>query len=112
MSVRFQERKTKNFQNLLTVNWFCPANLWNRLNVDKTSDVMLYAIWYHLYNLENVKSTHEGVLLLVNFQAEASGAKNFNMDEIKNSVFKCSIYSIIFPANTVSQVTGLSVQYY
>ena len=73
---------------------------------------MLYAIWYHLYNLENVKSTNEGVLLLVNFQAEASGAKNFNMDEIKNIVFKCSIYSIIFAANTVSQVTGLSVQYY
>ena len=112
MSVRFQERKTKNFQNLLTANWFCTANLRNRLNVAKTSDVMLYAIWYHLYNLENVKSTHEGVLLLVNSQAEASEAKNFNMDEINNIVFKCSIYSIIFPANTVSQVTGLSVQYY
>ena len=73
---------------------------------------MLYAILYHLYNLDNVKSTHEGVLLLVNSQAEASGAKNFNMDEIKSIVFKCSIYSVIFPANTVSQVTGLSVQYY
>ena len=35
------------------------------------SYVMLYAIWYHLYNLKNVKSTHEGVLLLVKLQAKA-----------------------------------------
>ena len=27
--------------------------------------VMLCAIWYHLYNLKNVKNTHGGVLLLV-----------------------------------------------
>ena len=26
--------------------------------------VMLCAIWYHLYNLKNMKSTHEGVLLM------------------------------------------------
>ena len=26
---------------------------------------MLCAIWYHLYNLKNVKNTHGGVLLLV-----------------------------------------------
>ena len=31
--------------------------------------IMLCAIWYHLYNLENVKNTHEGVLLLVKLQA-------------------------------------------
>ena len=29
--------------------------------------VMLCAIWYHLYNLKNVKNIHGGVLLLVNF---------------------------------------------
>ena len=29
------------------------------------------AIWYHLYNLKNVKNTHGGVLLLVKLQAEA-----------------------------------------
>ena len=61
---------------------------------------MLYAIQYHLNDLKNVKSTHDGALLLVNFQSEANGAKNFNMDEINNIVFKCSIYSIILPANT------------
>ena len=31
-------------------------------------DVMICAVWYHLYNLKNVKSTHGGVLLLVKFQ--------------------------------------------
>ena len=31
----------------------------------------LYAFWYHLRNLENVKNTHEGVLLLVKLQASA-----------------------------------------
>ena len=29
------------------------------------------SIWYHSYNLENVKNTHEGVLLLVKLQAKA-----------------------------------------
>ena len=29
------------------------------------SNVMFCAIWYHLHNLENVKNTHGGVLLLV-----------------------------------------------
>ena len=28
----------------------------------------LCAIWYYLYNLKNVKNTHEGVLLLVKLQ--------------------------------------------
>ena len=31
----------------------------------------LCAIWYHLYNLERVKNTHGGVLLLVKLQASA-----------------------------------------
>ena len=28
------------------------------------------AIWYHLYNLKNVKNIHGGVLILVKLQAE------------------------------------------
>ena len=36
---------------------------------------MLCAIWYHFYNLNNVKSTHGGVLLLVKLQVETF---NFN----------------------------------
>ena len=30
---------------------------------------MRWAIWYHLYNLKNVKNTHGGVLILVKLQA-------------------------------------------
>ena len=32
---------------------------------------MRCAIWYHLYNLKNVKNTHGGVLILAKLQAEA-----------------------------------------
>ena len=32
---------------------------------------MRCAIWYHLYNLKNVKNTHGGVLILVKLQAQA-----------------------------------------
>ena len=28
----------------------------------------IYAVWYHLYNLKNVKNTHGGPLLLVRFR--------------------------------------------
>ena len=34
-----------------------------------TIDVVRCAIWYHLYNLKNVKNTHGGVLILVKLQA-------------------------------------------
>ena len=37
-----------------------------------SSFVMRCAIWYHLYNLKNVKNTHGGVLLLVKLQAKGS----------------------------------------
>ena len=33
--------------------------------------VMRCAIWYHLYNLKNVKNTHGGVLILVKLQASS-----------------------------------------
>ena len=32
---------------------------------------MRYEIWYHFYNIKNVKTTHGGVLLLVKLQAKA-----------------------------------------
>ena len=35
-------------------------------------NVMLCTIWYHFYNLKNVKNTNRGVLLLVKLQVEAS----------------------------------------
>ena len=40
--------------------------------------VVLCAIWYHSYNLKNVKNTHEGVLLLVKLQALASNFTKSN----------------------------------
>ena len=40
------------------------------ITLTKLKYVMLYAIWYHLYNLKNVKNTHGGVLLLVKLQAK------------------------------------------
>ena len=42
-------------------------------NTDTTtiSFVMLFAIWYHLYNVKNMKSTHGEVLLLIKLQASA-----------------------------------------
>ena len=33
---------------------------------------MFCAIWHHLYNLQNVKNTHGGVLILVRSQTEAT----------------------------------------
>ena len=35
-----------------------------------TSYMMLCTIWYHLYNLKNVKDTHRGELLLVTFRLQ------------------------------------------
>ena len=40
-----------------------------RFSPTLSSYEMHCAIWYHLYNLKNEKNTHEGVLLLVKFQA-------------------------------------------
>ena len=40
--------------------------------------VMRCAIWYHLYNLKNVKNTHGEVLNLVKFQAKACNFTKIN----------------------------------
>ena len=40
---------------------------------------MRCAIWYHLYNLKNVKNTHVGVLILVKLQASLFHNKFYNM---------------------------------
>ena len=42
------------------------------LNTPLMINVVRCAIWYHLYNLKNVKSTHGEVLIFVKLQAEAS----------------------------------------
>ena len=35
-------------------------------------NVVRYAIYYHLYNLKNMKNTHGGLLILVKLQADSS----------------------------------------
>ena len=45
---------------------------------------MRCTIWYHLYNLKNVKNTHGRVLILVKLQAEAC---NFTKTNILPWVF-------------------------
>ena len=59
--------------------------------------VVRCAIWYHLYNLKNVKNTHRGVLLLVKLQAsafklykwyksrKASHVKCWNLGEVRSA---------------------------
>ena len=47
--------------------------------------VMRCAIWYHLYNLKNVKKTRRGVLLLVKLQTETWRMKN-----VENKIFNFS----------------------
>ena len=41
--------------------------------------VLRCAIWYHLYNLKNVKSTHGGVLILVKLRASACNFTKINI---------------------------------
>ena len=45
---------------------------------------MRYAIWYHLYNLKNVKNTYGGLLFLGKFQALAC---NFTKSNTPSWVF-------------------------
>ena len=45
--------------------------LWFVLPYICTSYVILRAVWYHLYNLKNVKNTHGEVTLLEKLQASA-----------------------------------------
>ena len=45
---------------------------------------MRYEIWYHLYNLKSVKSTHGGVLLLVKLQPAGN-----SWDSFPNTIASC-----------------------
>ena len=59
--------------------------------------VMRRAIWYHLYNLKNVKSTHGGVLLLVKLQASTCKFTKSNTPPwMFFTIFKlCKWYQIV-----------------
>ena len=57
------------------------------IKYDENNDriyVMFCAIWYHLYNLKNVKNTHGGVLLLIKLQA---------LSHIRKTCFRNAVHS-------------------
>ena len=50
---------------------FSGFDFWNCNYKEYQAHVILCMIWYHLYNLKNVKNTHGQMLLLVKLQALA-----------------------------------------
>ena len=54
-------------------------HVWNNYSKLALRYVMHCVIWYHLYNLKNVKNTHEGVLLCrLRYQASACNFTKIN----------------------------------
>ena len=52
---------------------------------------MLCAIWYHLYNLKNMKNTQGGVILLLKLQASTcSFTKRISSNGITPRFLKCT----------------------
>ena len=66
---------------------------------------MLCAIWYHLYNLKNVKNTHGGVLLLVKlfsrFLNYASGTKSRKVSHVK---LWCNTFNVLLLGSTLISI--------
>ena len=52
--------------------------------------VVSCAIWYHLYNLKNVKNAHGGKLLLVKLHAEASHSITYYL--LPNQILRESLH--------------------
>ena len=65
---------------------------YKRISLSKLNYITIVvrcAIWYHLYNLENVKNTHGGVLVLVKLQVSAQIAQRITIVKDKfRSVFR------------------------
>ena len=72
---------------------------------------MLCAIWYHLYKLKTVKSTHGEVLLLVKLQAQAcftlKHCLNFLSPISKESTGSCSV--VVIWKESAARVEGVIV---
>ena len=49
--------------------------------------VVRCAIWYHVHNLNKVKNTHGGVLLLVKLQTEACNVTKINYFTLQRTCF-------------------------
>ena len=65
--------------------------------------VMFCAIWYHLYNLKNVKNTHGGMLLLVKFKTSNTRSrviftflKLYKWYQIAQRIHICRIHISLF----------------
>ena len=61
-------RETQNFTKLRPKETLCVNTLF-KTSPSRNITLMFCAIWYHLHNLKNVKSTHGGVLFLLKLQA-------------------------------------------
>ena len=63
------------------------------------SNVMRCAIWYHLFNLKNVKNTHEGVLLLTKVTLLHGWFLRFRNSQIAQNItnrLPLALFTIIF----------------
>ena len=66
---RTTDEYTQQIKVILKINFGSKKNFINQSRNKKY--VIRYAIWYHLYYLQNVKNTHGGVLPLVKLQVQA-----------------------------------------
>ena len=70
--------------------------------------VLHCAIWYHLYNLTNLKNTHGGMLLLVKLQAKSLHkwyqiAQSVSYDLLKNGEKENSVITFFIVKVSVFQ---------
>ena len=62
----------------------------NWVSILVLSYVVRCAIWYHLYNLKDVKNTHGSVLVLVKLQAEACNFTKRNTPWVFFTFLNCT----------------------
>ena len=70
---------------------------------------MRCAIWYHLYNLKNVKNTHGGVLILVKLQASAFFLSCFNFFQQESMSVNISSHHFAMPQKMLGIVAKFRV---
>ena len=70
LRLKFYRGNSPSSLNIRTSNGISPKKILVFSSVLYYKHVMQCVIWYHLYNLKNVKNTHWRVLLLLNFQAK------------------------------------------
>ena len=68
--------------------------------------MMLCAIWYHYYNLKNVRNIHGGLLFLVKLQPLAS---NFTKSDNPPWVFSRFLNGKMIPDRATHQIYGFQI---